>query len=476
MLKGLEQRFTKVLEKLGRKKKLNERNISDGIREIKLALLEADVNYKVVRDFVSELKDVTTGEEVIKNVNPTQMFVKVVHDKLVEFMGGHNEELKVTGKNVSVIMLVGLQGSGKTTTAAKLAQFAKQKKEKSVALVGADVYRPAAQDQLEVLSKQINVPFYGGGLKEKPDKIVKGAMKTYKDQDVIIIDTAGRLQIDEEMMKELEQIKKQTKPDEILFVSDAMAGQSIVDVVMEFDNRLGITGVILTKFDSDARGGAALSIKRVTGAPIKFIGVGEKLDDLEPFHPERIAGRILGRGDIVSFVEKAAETIDLENAQKLEEKLKKQEFDLEDFLMQIQQIKKMGNLGSLIDMIPIFRNFKSKQDFDDKSLNHTEAIILSMTPDERKNHRIIGPSRKKRIAKGCGLPLNQVNKFLTQFMQMRKMMKKFMKNPFKMKQMLGQMGLDEQIPGMEGMPGGIPGMEGMPDMGNIDLSQFKDFK
>ena len=302
---------------------------------------------------MGELKDEALGEEVIKGTNPTQMFVKVVHDKLVEYMGGHNEDIKITGKNVSVIMLVGLQGSGKTTTAGKLAQFVRKKKEKSVALVGADVYRPAAQDQLETLAKQINVPFYGGGLKERPDKIVKGALKTYKDNDVIIIDTAGRLQIDDEMMKELEALKKITKPDEILFVSDAMAGQSVVDVVDEFNKRLGITGVILTKFDSDARGGAALSIKRVTGSPIKFIGVGEKLDDLEAFHPERIAGRILGRGDIVSFVEKAAEAIDVENAKKLEEKLAKHEFDFEDFLAQIQQIKKMGSLSGLIDMIPI---------------------------------------------------------------------------------------------------------------------------
>jgi signal recognition particle subunit SRP54 len=473
VLKGLEDKFSKILNKLGKKNKLNDRNINDGIREIKLALLEADVNYKVVRDFVGELKEEALGEEVIKGTNPTQMFIKVVHDKLVEYMGGHNEEIKITGKNVSVIMLVGLQGSGKTTTAGKLAQFIKKKKEKSVALVGADVYRPAAQDQLETLAKQIDVPFCGGGLKERPDKIVKGALKAYKDNDVIIIDTAGRLQIDDEMMKELEALKKLSKPDEILFVSDAMAGQSVVDVVDEFNSRLGLTGVILTKFDSDARGGAALSIKKVTGSPIKFIGVGEKLDDLEAFHPERLAGRILGRGDIVSFVERAAEAIDVENARKLEEKLAKHEFDFEDFLAQIQQIKKMGSLSGLIDMIPMFRNMKPKEGFNDKGLGRIEAMIYSMTLEERKNHRILGPARKKRIAAGCGLSLQDVTKFITQFINMRKMMKKVMKNPFKMKQMLDGLGMGdmEGMGGLEGMQG-LDGLGNMPGLGNIDMSKF----
>ncbi len=472
MLKGLEDRFTKILEKLGHKKKLNDRNINDGIREIKLALLEADVNYKVVRDFTAELMEEAKGEEIVRGVDATSMFVKVVHDKLVEYLGGENEDLKITGKNLSVIMMVGLQGSGKTTTAAKLAQYINKKKERSVVLVGADVYRPAAQDQLETLAKQINVPFYGGGLKERPDKIVKGAIKQYKDKDVMIIDTAGRLQIDDDMMKELEDLKKQTRPDEILFVSDAMAGQSIVDVVGEFNKRLGITGVILSKFDSDARGGAALSIKKTTGSPIKFIGVGEKIDDLEPFYPERLAGRILGRGDIVSFVEKAAEAIDIEKAQKLEEKLRKHEFDLEDFLGQIQQLKKMGNLSGLLDMIPIFRNMKPQQGFDDKSLARTEAMILSMTPDERKNFQVIGPSRRKRIALGSGSNLQDLNKFLNQFMQMRKMMKKVMKNPLKLKQMLSGMGMDESMMEMDG----LPGMQGMPDLNGMDLSNFKKFK
>ena len=473
MLQGLEKRFSKILDKLGRKKKLNERNINDGLREIKLALLEADVNYKVVKEFVSELKEEALGEEVVKNVDPTQMFIKVVHDKLVDFMGGNNEELKVTGKNLSIIMLVGLQGSGKTTTAAKLANHIKQKLERSVVLVGADVYRPAAQDQLEILAKQVNIPFYGGGLKEKPEKIVKGAMKQYRDTDVMIIDTAGRLQIDEEMMKEIKALKKLSKPDEILFVSDAMAGQNVVEVVGEFNNLLGISGVILTKFDSDTRGGAALSIKKVTGSPIKFIGVGEKMSDLEPFHPQRIAGRILGRGDIVTFVEKAAEAVDLEEAKRLEEKIKKKEFDLEDFLAQIQQIKRMGNIRGLIDMIPIFRNLSPKQGFDDKALSKTEAMILSMTPEERKDHSLIGPSRKKRIAAGSGNTLQSLNKFLTQFIQMRKMMRKIMKNPFKMKQMIEGMGLGDMA-GMDGM--GMPGMEGMPGLDGIDPTQFQQFK
>jgi len=366
----------------------------------------------------------------LQSVSPGEMFVKIVNDKLTEIMGGENSPLEVKPSGKTVILMVGLQGSGKTTTCGKLAnRISTKDTSKRPLLVGADIYRPAAKKQLEIIAKQSNAGFYTGDEGVSAQDIVKKAMKLAEgdNYNVIIIDTAGRLQIDEALMKELEDIKKIAKPDEILFVSDAMAGQNIVDVAKEFDTRVGITGIILTKFDSDARGGAALSLKKTTGKSIKFIGVGEKISDLDPFYPERIAGRILGMGDTVSFVEKAIEVANEEDLLKLQEKLAKFDFDLNDFLSQIRQVKRMGSLDKLLKMLPFTKDLPTDKLKGDE-MNKTEAIILSMTPKERRNYKIINISRKKRIARGSGVELKDVNKLLEQFDKMNKMMKKMKKN------------------------------------------------
>ncbi len=438
MLDNITSRFDKIIKALKRQSRLSESNVKEGIREIKLALLEADVNYKVVKEFVQEVEQEAFGEKVIKSVTPVEQFIKVVHDKLIDVMGSHNAELQFKKKGISVILAVGLQGSGKTTTCAKLGHYLKDNKR--VLLVGADTYRPAAKDQLRVLAEQCDLGIFTGGDKDSPLNICKQALKYAKEKDyhLVIIDSAGRLQIDDTLMKELVQIKKAVEPDEILFVSDAMAGQNIVDVVSEFDNRLDISGIILTKFDSDTRGGAALSIKKTTGKSIKFIGTGEKVDNFELFHPDRIAGRILGKGDVISFVEKAQASIDMEEAAKTQERFLKNKFDLNDFLAQIRQIKKMGSLQGLLDMLPM-KSQTGETDANERELVYTEAIILSMTPKERGNARILNGSRRHRIALGSGTSVQQVNKLIKKFDVMQKMMKKLRKNPKSLQGLMGGM-------------------------------------
>ncbi len=438
MLDKITSRFEGIFKTLSRQNRLSEKNIQDGVREIKLALLEADVNYKVVKDFIKLVEEEALGEKVLKSISPTDQFIKVVHDKLVDIMGSHSDEIQLKKRGeISVILFVGLQGSGKTTTCAKLGNLLKVNQK--VLLVSADTYRPAAKDQLKILAGQTGLGFFTEDHND-PIKICKNALKYAKDYEyhAIILDTAGRLQVDEPLMVELEKIKKITEPDEILFVSDAMAGQNVVDVVKSFDHRLNINGIILTKFDSDTRGGAALSIKKTTGKSIKFIGTGEKIENFEKFYPERVAGRILGKGDIISFVEKAQAAIDVEEAIKTQKKLLKSKFDLDDFLSQIQQLKKMGPLQSILDMLPIKGQMKD-QSVDEKNLLHTEAIILSMTPKERKNFRIINGNRRRRISLGSGTTIQEVNRLLKQFESMQKMMQKVKKNPRFLQNMLGGM-------------------------------------
>lgn len=463
MLENLTERFEKVFDRLRKKPTLTQDNIEEGLREIRLALLEADVNYNVVNDFVNAVRKEALGEKVIKSVSPTEQFIKVVFDKLKNIMGDNRDDLKYAKSGLSVFLMVGLQGSGKTTTCAKLAK--KLSAEKRILLVAADTYRPAAQEQLKVLAEQANVGYFAGEKKDNPVKIVKSSLKYAEKNNyhVVIIDTAGRLQIDNQMMKELEDIKKISKPSEILFVSDSMAGQNVVDVVTQFDERLSISGVILTKFDSDTRGGAALSIKWTTGKSIKLVGVGEKLDELEVFYPDRIASRILGKGDIISFVEKAQQAVDLEEAERLEKKLKKNQFDLEDFLNQIQSIKKMGSLQSLMAMIPGFNKLMKGQDIDDNPLSKTEAIILSMTPKERRNYKIIVGTRRKRIADGSGTTVQDVTRLLSQFDQMQKVLKKMKKNPLAA---MSKMGLGGSMGDIEKMMQQDKG--GLPNIGGFD--------
>ncbi len=441
MLENITERFDKIFSNLRKRSKFNESNIKEGVREIKLALLEADVNYKVVKDFVKEVEKKALGEKVLKSVTPTEQFVKIVNDEMIKIIGENSEELKLRKSGISTVMLVGLQGSGKTTTCAKLGLYLKKKYR--VLVVGADVYRPAAKEQLRILAEKLGIGFYGGKDNEKPASICKNALK-YANQNnyhVLIFDTAGRLQIDSKLMKELVDIKKTVDPQEILFVSDSMAGQNIVEVVEEFDRILDITGVILTKFDSDARGGAALSIKHVTGKSIKFIGTGEKAENLEAFHPDRIAGRILGRGDIVTLVEKAQEQFDEDEAKKLEKKFKKAQFDLNDFLNQMLQLKKLGSLGSIMDHLPLPKEMKSKG-FDDKKVDRTVAIIRSMTKKERANSKIIDGSRRRRIALGSGTSIQEVNQLLGQFGELQKMLKKMKRNPNSLKGLFGKLNIN----------------------------------
>lgn len=440
MLDNIQNRFDGLIKRLKRHHKITEANIKEGIRDIKLALLEADVNYKVVKGFIKEVQEYAMGEKVLKSVSPVDQFIKIVNDKLTEIMGGSNDKLILKPNGLSIILMVGLQGSGKTTTCGKLAsRISKDYKDKQVLLVGADIYRPAAKKQLEIIANQVKAGFHTGNEGISADIIVKTALKKAKSEhyNTVIIDTAGRLQIDRLLMEELETIKKISKPDEILFVSDAMAGQNIVDVAKEFDNTLNISGIVLTKFDSDTRGGAALSLKKTTGKSIKFIGIGEKMTDLDPFYPDRIAGRILGMGDIVSFVDKAIEASNEEDLLKLQKKLKKLDFDLNDFLMQIQQMKRMGPLENLLKMLPMGKDLPLDQ-LKGNEISKTEAIILSMTKKERNSYKIINESRKRRIAKGSGVRITDVNKLLVQFDKVSKMMKKMKKNTKQIDSLLGK--------------------------------------
>lgn len=433
MFESLGDRLQNVVSKIKGYGKITEDNISEMMREIRLALLEADVNYQVVKEFTNNVKEKALGEEVKRSIKPGDMFVKILNDELAELLGGEEKPLNLKG-NPATLMLVGLQGSGKTTTTGKLANYLRKKHAKKPLLVACDVYRPAAIDQLKQLGKQLNIEVYEEG-KNNPVEIAKNAINYAKENkyDYVLIDTAGRLHVDEELMKELENIRKEVSPDEILLVIDAMMGQDAINVITGFNDKLPLTGVILTKLDGDTRGGVALSVRHLTNVPIKFIGVSEKLDGLDSFDPKRMAGRILGMGDIVSLVEKATEAIDEKEAEKAAKKMQSGKFDLEDFLNQMKQIKKLGPLENLIKLIPgASKMGLNNINIDPKQMAHIEAIILSMTPAERRNPDIIKASRKTRIAKGCGLSVQEVNKLLTQFDQMKKMMKQFTNGKFKM--------------------------------------------
>ena len=425
MLENLGNRFQDIFKKIRGHGKLSETNIKDALREVKMSLLEADVNYKVVKDFTNKISEKAIGTEVIRGVNPAQQFIKLVNDELVELLGGTSSKLTKGLRNPTIIMLAGLQGAGKTTFAAKLAKFLKKQNEKLL-LVGVDVYRPAAIKQLQVLGQQIGVDVYSEENSKDVVGIATRAIEKAKEINAtyMIVDTAGRLHVDEILMEELKELKKAIKPQEILLVVDAMIGQDAVNLAESFNNALSVDGVILTKLDGDTRGGAALSIKAVVGKPIKFIGVGEKLNDIEIFHPDRLVSRILGMGDVVSLVEKAQEVIDENEAKSLEEKIKSQKFDLNDFLKQLQTIKRLGSLGGILKLIPGMPKIDDLTPAE-KEMRKVEAIIQSMTKEERKKPDILKASRKIRIAKGSGTEVSDVNKLLKQFDQMKSMMKMF---------------------------------------------------
>lgn len=441
MLERISDKLAGIVRQLSGQSHISEKNIQDTINEIKIALLEADVNLRVVRRFVNRTVEAAKGEQVLKSVTPGQQFIKIIFDRIVQLLGDSSQGLELKGPDTrSVILLMGLQGSGKTTAAAKLALELKKSGRKPL-LVAADLVRPAAVEQLRVLGQSVGIDVYREE-RSTPIKVVKNGIQRAKREpyDTIIIDTAGRLQIDEEMMQEIVEIHRVADPEETLLVADAMSGQQAVDVAKEFDAKVGITGIILSKFDSDARGGAALSLKSVTGKPIKFIGTGEKVEDIEPFHPERIASRILGMGDVVTLVEKAKETIDTEDLEKLQKKMESATFTLEDYLEQFGRMKKMGSLQSVIEMIPGAKGMISEDDIDEREMTHEEAIILSMTIDERRNHRIIGPSRKKRIARGSGTSVFAVNRLIKKFEKMRLTMKKMTKNKKYQAKLMSQLG------------------------------------
>ncbi len=435
MFESLGDRLQNALHKIKGYGKITEDNISDMMREIRLALLEADVNYSVVKEFTNTVKEKALGEEVASSINPGDLFVKIVKDELTELLGGESEPLNLKG-DPALLMLVGLQGSGKTTTIAKLANFLRKKHAKKPLLVAGDVYRPAAIDQLVQLGKQLNIEVYEEGKKD-PVEIAEHAVAYAKEKgfDYVLIDTAGRLHIDEELMDELDHIQKKVSPQEVLLVIDSMMGQDAINVITGFNDKLPLTGVILTKLDGDTRGGVALSVRHLTNVPIKFIGTSEKLDGLDSFDPERMAGRILGMGDIISLVEKATETIDEAEAEKAAKRMQQGKYDLEDFLSTMKQMKKLGPLENLLKMIPGAKKMGlTDVKIDPKQMAHIEAIVLSMTPKERRNPDIIKASRKTRIAKGSGTSVQEVNKLLQQFDQMKKMMKQVtsgnMKLPF----------------------------------------------
>lgn len=433
MFENLGERLQNVVHKVKGYGKITEDNISEMMREIRLALLEADVNYQVVKEFVANVKEKALGEEVQKSIKPGDLFVKIVQDELTELLGGESTPLNMNG-NPAILMLVGLQGSGKTTTIGKLANMLRKKNHKKPLLVACDVYRPAAIDQLKQIGKQLNIEVYEEG-KNDPVEICRNALLYAKENgyDYVLIDTAGRLHIDDDLMKELDEIQNEIKPHEILLVIDSMMGQDAINVITGFSEALPLTGVILTKLDGDTRGGVALSVRHLTNIPIKFIGVSEKMDGLDTFDPERMAGRILGMGDIVSLVEKATEAIDEAEAEKTAKKMQNGKFDLEDFLSTMKQIKKMGPLENLLKLIPgASKMGLNNVKIDPKQMAHIEAIILSMTPQERKHPDIIKASRKTRIAKGSGTSVQEVNRLLQQFDQMKKMMKQMSNGNFKL--------------------------------------------
>lgn len=427
VFEGLAEKLQDTFKRLKGKGKLTEKDVTEAMREVRLALLEADVNFKVVKEFVNKVKERSIGSEVLESLTPGQQVIKIVNDELTDLMGKAQSKINFSSKPPTVIMLVGLQGAGKTTTTGKLAGMLK-KQGKRPLLIAGDVYRPAAIKQLQVVGEKVGVPVFTMGDKQSPVDIAKAGIDhgINHGNDVVLIDTAGRLHIDEDLMGELQNIKSTVKPHEILLVVDSMTGQDAVNVAEHFNEKLGIDGVILTKLDGDTRGGAALSVRAVTNKPIKFAGLGEKLDDLEPFHPDRMASRILGMGDMLSLIEKAQENFDAKKAKELENKIKNQQFTFDDFLDQLQQVQQMGSISQLLEMIPGMGGKQLKNlDVDEKELVYVKAIIQSMTKDERQNPNIINGSRRKRIAIGSGTSVQQVNKLLKQFDQTRKMMKQF---------------------------------------------------
>lgn len=426
MFNNLGDRFKDIFKKVSGQSKLTETNIKEALREVRLALLEADVNYTVAKNFVNKIKEKALGEQVITGVNPTQQFIKIVNDELVEVLGGTNVQLAKSTQKPTIIVLAGLQGAGKTTFSAKLAKFLKNKGEKPF-LIGADVYRPAAKKQLEILSGQIKVDYFTIENSDDVQNICSQGIEKAKDINAsyVIIDTAGRLHIDENLMNELQGIKDNFKPHEILLVVDGMTGQDAVNVAKTFNDYLQITGVVLTKLDGDTRGGAALSVKEVSGCPIKFISEGEKLDEISAFYPDRLASRILGMGDVVSLVEKAQEAIDEKEAKIMEEKFRKNQFDFEDFLNQFKVIRRMGSLAGIMKMIPGIDTSAIDMGIAEKEMKRVEAMIFSMTVEERRNPKILNGSRKNRIAKGSGVSVSDLNKLIKQFEQMKQMIKMF---------------------------------------------------
>lgn len=429
MLESLSEKFVDIVRTIGGKSTITEKNVDEAVERIKIALLEADVNIRVVRRFVNSTLEEARGEKVLRAVSPAEQFIKIVHDKMVALLGDTRQDLQLHGPDTqSVILLLGLQGSGKTTTASKLATLLKGKGRK-VLLVACDLVRPAAIEQLSILGKQVGVAVYREDTKDAV-RVAENAMQHARREgyDTVIVDTAGRLQIDEALMSELVRIRNAVKPVEALLVADSMTGQAAAEIAKTFDEKVGITGVILSKFDSDARGGAALSLKSVTGKPIKFIGTSERPDGLEPFYPERIAGRILGMGDVVSLVEKAQSVYDQKEAAQLEEKMASETFTLQDYLDQISKVKKMGSMKSMLDMIPGLSGQITEDQIDTAEMKREEAILLSMTRKERNNYLIVGPSRRTRIAKGSGTSVAEVNRLLKKFEKTRLMMKKMMKS------------------------------------------------
>ena len=429
IFEGLADKLQGALGKLKSKGKLTEKDVKDAMREVKLALLEADVNFKVVKDFIKKVQERAVGQEVMESLTPAQHVIKIVNEELTSLMGDVQSKITISPKPPTVLMMVGLQGAGKTTTSGKLGGYFKKQGKKPL-LVACDIYRPAAIKQLQVVGEKLDIPVFSMGDKESPVNIAKAGYNhaIKNNHDLVIIDTAGRLHVDEALMDELKNIKSEVKPHEILLVVDSMTGQDAVNVAQSFNDALGVDGVILTKLDGDTRGGAALSIRAVTQKPIKFIGMGEKLDDLEPFHPDRMASRILGMGDILSLIEKAQENIDLDKAKELESKIKKQELDFEDFLEQMEQIQKMGPLNKVLEMIPGMGSMKDQLgdiDMNNKEIVRTKAIVQSMTKEERRNPSILNASRKKRIARGSGTSVQDVNRLIKQFNEMKKMMKMF---------------------------------------------------
>ena len=438
---GLSSRLQEITRKIRGKARITESDLKEMLREVKLALLEADVNYKIVKEFINTIQEKALGQDVLKSLTPGQQVVKIVKDELVELLGGQTSQISFTPNPPTIIMLVGLQGSGKTTTSGKLANLLRKQGKKPL-LVACDVYRPAAIKQLQVVGAQLNIPVFANENSKDVVHIARQALSVAmsKMNDVVILDTAGRLHIDEELMDELKRVKSNIKPHEILLVVDSMTGQDAVNVAKSFNEAVGIDGIVLTKLDGDTRGGAALSVKKVTGKPIKFAATGEKLSDIEVFHPDRMAQRILGMGDILAVIEKAEESFDMEQAEKIEKQLKKKEIDLDDYLTQIRQIKKMGSFSSLLKLIPGMNQIKDLK-VDDKEFGRIEAIICSMTKEEKRNTKLLNASRRQRIAKGSGTTVQDINKFIKSFEMTQKMMKKMKSNKGGMKKMLN--GLDE---------------------------------